>query len=267
MTEWRDAIEKSLEWIEENITDDFTLYELANHAGYSPFYFSRLFRQVVGVTIKKHIADRRLCRAALDVRDSDARIIDIAVTYGFSSQEALTRAMKSAYGLTPHAFRKAPHLITLPTQKVVLPPEKFFTKGEKTMSELNKATGISGNLVLVNIVSPAPLKLAEFYKNILGADINDSPTHGYPNRIEMWFGPRTDSTVCIVANFDEGFTPPKFNACQGFEFRVPDADAEYDRIRALGIECKEPPKNLPWGYRFFHIKDPDGNGIDIVAKI
>ena len=121
--------------------------------------------------------------------------------------------------------------------------------------------------MLINIVSADPERLANFYENVLGADITRCEMHGYPHRIEMWFGPRSDSTVCIVANYDEGFKPQIFNACQGFEFRVADADAEYERICALGIEVKEQPKDLPWGYRFFHIKDPDGNGIDIVAKI
>ena len=73
--------------------------------------------------------------------------------------------------------------------------------------------------------------------------------------------------ACNDETRQSGFKPQIFNACQGFEFRVADADAEYERICALSIEVKEPPKDLPWGYRFFHIKDPDGNGIDIVAKI
>ncbi len=52
MTEWREAIEKTLTWIEDNITEDFNLLDLANQAGYSPFHFSRLFRFVCGTTIK-----------------------------------------------------------------------------------------------------------------------------------------------------------------------------------------------------------------------
>jgi len=262
MTEWREAIERTLAWIEDNITEDFTLLDLANQAGYSPFYFSRLFRLIVGTTIKKYIANRRLCRAALDIRDTKERIIDIAVKYGFSSQEVLTRALKSEYGYTPYAFRKNPILITLPIQNVVLLPENYIDKGEKTMSKVKSA---SSNLVCINVVTADPKKLADFYQNILGAEIDES--HGGPHRIEIWFGPKGDSTVCIVANFDEGFIPQTYNTCQGFEFRVADADVEYNRICGLGVEIKELPKDLPWGYRYFNIKDPDGNGIDIVAQL
>ena len=265
MTEWNEAIEKTLDWIEDNLTDEFTLFDLANHAGYSPFYFSRLFRLIIGKTIKKYIADRRLYRSALDIRDTEERIIDIAVKYGFSSQEALTRALKSAYGYTPYAFRKNPHLIVLSTQKAVLLSDKIKERGERIMSDFKESTGFSRKLVSINIVSSDPKRLADFYRDVLGADVNED--YGGPHRIEIWFGKRDESTACIVVNYDEGFIPQTFNACQGFEFRVSDADTEYKRIRDLGVEVKEPPKDLPWGFRYFNIKDPDGNGIDVVAPL
>ena len=133
------------------------------------------------------------------------------------------------------------------------------------MNETKTVKDISKNLVCINIVTAKPKELAAFYQNVLGAEIDD--THGGPHRIEIWFGPKNDSTVCIVLNYDEGFMPQTYNTCQGFEFRVADADSEYRRIRDLGVEVKEPPKDLPWGYRYFNIKDPDGNGIDIVARL
>ena len=130
MNEWIETIKKALDWIDDNITDEFTLLDLANHVGYSPFYFSRLFRLIVGTTMKKYIADSRLYRAALDIRDTQDRIIDIAVKYGFSSQEALTRALKSVYGHTPYVFRKNPYLITLSSQKIALSPEIYLNKDQ-----------------------------------------------------------------------------------------------------------------------------------------
>jgi len=133
------------------------------------------------------------------------------------------------------------------------------------MEKSTRTTGFVQKLVSINVVSPNPKRLADFYRDVLGAEINEE--HGGPHRIEIWFGPKNDSTVCIVANYDEGFVPQVYNTCQGFEFRVADADSEYKRIRGLGVEVKEPPKDLPWGYRYFNIKDPDGNGIDIVQQL
>jgi predicted enzyme related to lactoylglutathione lyase len=141
----------------------------------------------------------------------------------------------------------------------------YIEKGKQIMRDFTETTGFSRKLVCINIVSSDPKRLADFYRDVLGADVNED--HGGPHRIEIWFGERSESTACIVVNYDEGFTPQTFNACQGFEFRVTDADMEYKRIQDLGIEINEPPKNVPWGYRFFNIKDPDGNGIDIVQAL
>ncbi|MDR3310467.1 MAG: VOC family protein [Oscillospiraceae bacterium] len=134
---------------------------------------------------------------------------------------------------------------------------------------MGEATAQGGSvkpvLVAVNIVSSDPERTADFYRDVLGAVIIED--RGGPDRIEIRFGDPGDDSVFIVVNRDEGFAPQPFNACQGFEFRVADVDAEYARITALGVEVKEPPKSLPWGYRFFHIKDPDGNGVDITARL
>ncbi len=119
-------------------------------------------------------------------------------------------------------------------------------------------------LVCVNIVTADTERLSSFYRDILGAWIDES--HGGPNRIEIWFGPPNDATVCIVANYAEEYKRQDYGVCQGFELRVRDADAEYKRIRGLGIQASQ-PKDLPWGYRYFSIPDPDGNGVDIVQAL
>lgn len=117
----------------------------------------------------------------------------------------------------------------------------------------------------VNIPTPNAKRLADFYQKVLGANIDES--HGGPQRIEIWFGYDKDSTVFLVATQDTEYKKTETTACQGFEFYVSDVEAEYNRIQELGIEIKEPPKDLPWGYRYFHLVDPDGNGIDIVQML
>jgi len=145
-----------------------------------------------------------------------------------------------------------------------------------TESNTSSATAIK--LSLFNLASPNPQRLAYFYRDVLGANINEE--YGGPRRIEIWFGENKEASVLIVANLDEGFAPrtggerpwfefrgKKYNASRGFEVRVVDADAEYKRICDLGVEVKEPPKDLPWGYRLFLVKDPDGNDIEICAPL
>ena len=120
-------------------------------------------------------------------------------------------------------------------------------------------------LTSINLPTPNARELANFYHKVLGANIDDS--HGGPNRIEIWSGDRNEKTVCIVATQDIEYKKAKTTACQGFEFLVDDVDAIYERMQSLEIHTEESPRDLPWGYRFFNIKDPDGNGIDIVQKL
>ena len=117
----------------------------------------------------------------------------------------------------------------------------------------------------INIPTSNAKRLADFYQKVLGANIDES--HGGPQRIEIWFGDNKNSTVFLVASQDVKYKRPETTACQGFEFYVSDVEAEYNRIQELGIEIKEPPKELPWGCRYFHMVDPDGNGIDIVQAL
>lgn len=130
---------------------------------------------------------------------------------------------------------------------------------------MTKSKNASIKLRCINIVSANPKRLADFYQTALGANIDES--HGGPHRIEIWFGNNKEDSFVIVANYDETFTPKVYNTCQGFELQVANVNKEYQRIKALGIEIKEPPQNLPWGYCFFHCTDPDGNGIDIVQSL
>lgn len=125
MYEWHEAIQKMIDWIELHLTDEPTLMEMSRQIGYSPFYCSTQFHRLCGMTIRNYMAGRRLARAAVDLRDSDERILDIAVKYGFSSQEALTRAFRQTFGCTPGAYRKKPVPVPLPIHKVIFFPEHY----------------------------------------------------------------------------------------------------------------------------------------------
>lgn len=134
MYEWNEAVQKMIDWIEDNLTESPSLLAMSAHIGYSPQYCSRIFHDISGMTIKDYIAGRRLARATLEIRDSDSRLLDVALKYGYSSHEALTRAFVNAYGCTPSAYRR--HTVPLPMsiRQVVLFPEHYRNKGEITMS-------------------------------------------------------------------------------------------------------------------------------------
>ncbi len=122
MVEWNLAVQKMIDWVEENLMGEPTLLDMSRHVGYSPYYCSMLFHRVCGTTMKSYVAKRRLTQAALEIRDTRKRILDIAVDWGFSSQEAMTRAFRGAFGLPPAAYRKSPPPVPLFLRKEVFSP-------------------------------------------------------------------------------------------------------------------------------------------------
>lgn len=134
--EWNEAIQRMIDWIEEHVTENPSLLDMSKQIGYSPYYCSTQFHRIVGMTLKSYMAGRRLCLATMDIRDTNERIIDIAIRYGFSSQEAFTRAFVAAYGCTPYVFRKNPRPLPLSIKRTVLLPEHYKSRGESTMNQL-----------------------------------------------------------------------------------------------------------------------------------
>jgi len=101
-----ESIQKTVDYIEDNIGDEIQLEQLAKVANLSYFYFHRLFSRLVKKSVQEYIKLRRLARACDALRDKNNRIIDVAFSVGFSSHETFTRAFKDAYGITPAEYRE-----------------------------------------------------------------------------------------------------------------------------------------------------------------
>lgn len=103
-----EAIQKTLNHIDENIGAEIQIEDLAEIASLSLFYYQRLFTRLVKKPVREYIKLRRLARACGALRDKENRILDVAVAYGFSSHETFTRAFKDTYGITPAQYRDKP---------------------------------------------------------------------------------------------------------------------------------------------------------------
>lgn len=95
----------ALNYIEENLTHEIDFKEVARMALCSEFHFKRMFSFLAGVTLSEYIRRRRLTLAAFELNHSHARIIDVAVKYGYNSPDAFTRAFQSMHGITPTEAR------------------------------------------------------------------------------------------------------------------------------------------------------------------
>lgn len=101
--------------------------------------------------------------------------------------------------------------------------------------------------------------LADFYGRVLGVEAVGDDTH-----VEL----RTQGAGLAIFSVEgmEQMAPGSMNGAGtgsiAIEFEVADVDAEYERIKALGVAFVKLSQTHPWGARSFWFRDPDGNIVD-----
>nr|WP_281244567.1 AraC family transcriptional regulator [Thermoflavimicrobium dichotomicum] len=120
----------ALNYIEENLTNDIDFKEVARLAFCSEYHFKRMFSFLAGITLSEYIRRRRLTLAAFELINSDKKIIDIAIKYGYSSPDSFTRAFQNLHGVTPSEARNNGQLLKAY-------PRMFFQLSIKGGSEMN----------------------------------------------------------------------------------------------------------------------------------
>lgn len=103
--EWIERLNKSINYIEEHITEEISYDELAQIACCSTYHFQRMFTYIAGVSLSEYIRRRKMSLAAVDLQGSNEKIIDISLKYGYSSHTAFNRAFQSIHGVAPSALK------------------------------------------------------------------------------------------------------------------------------------------------------------------
>ncbi|HYM05006.1 MAG TPA: AraC family transcriptional regulator [Terriglobales bacterium] len=93
--------------IQQHLDEPLRLEELAGVSCFSPYHFHRVFKGMVGESVKEYVRRLRLERAASQLKLGSASVIDIALGAGYDSHEAFTRSFKTAFGTAPSQFRLA----------------------------------------------------------------------------------------------------------------------------------------------------------------
>lgn len=109
----------------------------------------------------------------------------------------------------------------------------------------------------INLRTARLPEMVSFYRDLLGLPCQER----VPGRWEIQVG-----DLCLALVQGENVPPPDPENCL-LEFAVEDALAQYRRVTGLCLSPQGEPADLPWGYRYFAIKDPDGNCIDFVQKL
>ena len=103
--EWLTSIRTAIGFIEEHLEENIDAQDAAEKVFLSPFFLQRGFSLMTGYGIGEYIRNRRLYQAALDLRKTDEKVIDIALRYSYETPESFAKAFSRFHGATPSQVR------------------------------------------------------------------------------------------------------------------------------------------------------------------
>ncbi len=92
-------------WLNDHRKQPVVLAELARGLGWSESHLRAVFRQHFGISLGRYIRETRCRQAALQLRDGNLTVTEVAAACGFSSVYAFSRTFKRALGTAPSALR------------------------------------------------------------------------------------------------------------------------------------------------------------------
>lgn len=102
-----EVINKSIDYIIENINNDISVSDVANYCNYSKYYFCRAFKEATGYSVYAFIKRLKMdYSAAKLLMDKNKSITDIGLQYGYSPSNYST-AFKKYHNKSPVEFRNA----------------------------------------------------------------------------------------------------------------------------------------------------------------
>ncbi|MFS0668028.1 AraC family transcriptional regulator [Peribacillus frigoritolerans] len=163
----------AIKFIEENLTNEIDFKEVARLAYCSEYHFKRMFSFLAGISLSEYIRRRRLTLAAFELKNSNIKVIDIAIKYRYSSPDSFARAFQHLHGITPSEARSNGHSLK------AYPPMSFqlSIKGGSEMNyrieekEAFHIIGIKKRVpIIFNGVNP---EIASMWKSLDEKTINE----------------------------------------------------------------------------------------------
>jgi AraC family transcriptional regulator len=97
----------AIDYMEQHMEEQLDVVEAAKAAYSSTFHFQRMFHMLTGMTVAEYMRKRKLTLAAQELAmSSDAKVLDIALKYGYDSPESFAKAFRRVHGTTPSAARE-----------------------------------------------------------------------------------------------------------------------------------------------------------------
>lgn len=104
--DWIKGLQRSIDYIEAHLTKTIDYESVASQSFSSSHHFQRVFSILCGFTVGEYIRNRRLSLAGTELATSDAKVIDVALKYGYESPDSFAKAFKKFHGILPSEVKK-----------------------------------------------------------------------------------------------------------------------------------------------------------------
>ena len=161
--EWIAAMQLAISYIEKHLLEDINYEAVARQVHTSSYEFHRAFSFLTGMTANTYIRNRRLSLAGKEIVETDAKITDIAMKYGYDTPESFTKAFTRFHGIAPKFARESFAKLVLFNPLVI----KITVEGGKSMD--------------YRIVQTRQQKFIAVVRSFPNSIINDEENHDIPD--------------------------------------------------------------------------------------
>lgn len=161
--EWIAVMQQAITYMEEHLMEEINYEDVAKHVHTSNYEFHRAFSFLTGMTANSYIRNRRLSLAGREIVETDTKITDIALKYGYETPESFTKAFTRFHGIAPKFAREENANLVLFNPIVI----KLTVEGGKSMN--------------YRIVQTREQKFIALVKSFSNEIINDGENHDIPD--------------------------------------------------------------------------------------
>ncbi len=208
--DWIIGIQHAIDYIEDNLTETIDYEEVAKKYYSSSYHFQRVFSILCGFTLGEYIRNRRLTLAGRELAATNAKVIDVAMKYGYESPDSFAKAFQKFHGILPSQARNNGSNLKSFSRLVL----KFSLEGGTTMN--------------YRIETKPALTLLGYKKRFSGTPYDEARQHQEGDffkttRAHQWMlkGISNDkmSDYCVLSNFDD----------DGYDFYISVTTDAYER--------------------------------------